>query len=162
MALIAATALVVGLLLIQSGRGIRHRRGLGEGRTLDLDSRTLYSAKYGLAGRPDRIVIEDGMAIPEEWKSGRRVYDSHRAQLGCYLILIEEETDVRPTHGFIVTGAGTRHRIENTPELRAWVLDVADQIRAARRELGREIPVRQPAAKCRDCGMREGCGQRRG
>jgi hypothetical protein len=63
-----AGALVVGLLLILGGRDERQRRGLGEGRTLDLDDRTLQE----------------------------------------------------------------------------------------------QIPVSQPAAKCRACGMREGCGQRRG
>jgi hypothetical protein len=34
--------------------------------------------------------------------------------------------------GVIVCGDGTRHRVENTDELRAWVLDLAGQIRAAR------------------------------
>jgi CRISPR-associated exonuclease Cas4 len=112
-----------------------------------------------LAGRPDRI-IEGG--IPEEWKSSLRVYKSHIAQLAVYFILIEEETGIRPPHGFIVTGDGRREQVENTPELRAWVLGIADHIRAARRELDQEIPVRQPAAKCRACGMREGCGQMSG
>lgn len=151
-------AILIGLFLILAGRKTRQSRGLTDGRTVALDNRTLYSSRYRLAGRPDRIV-EGG--IPEEWKSGSRVYDSHRAQLGCYLILIEEETGVRPTHGFIVLGNGRRKRVENTPELRAWVLDVADQIRAARRQLDREILVRQSAAKCRACGMREVCGQRK-
>ncbi len=157
MALIALAALVVGVAFILWGKGLRHHRGLGGGRTTDLDDRTLYSARLGLAGRPDRII--DG-GIPEEWKSSLRVHDSHRAQLAVYFLLIEEETGVRPTHGFIVTGQGTRHRIENTPELQEWVLGVAEQIRAARQELEREIPVRQPAAKCRACGMRVGCGQK--
>jgi CRISPR-associated exonuclease Cas4 len=154
--LVVAT-LLTGLLLITWGRGLRGRRGLTNGRTLDLDSRVLCSARYGLAGRPDRVI--EGQ-IPEEWKSSLRVYDSHLAQLGCYFILLEEETGVRPSHGWIVTGQGTRHRIENTLELREWVLGVAEQIRSARREPWREIPVRQPAAKCRACGMREGCEQR--
>jgi CRISPR-associated exonuclease Cas4 len=154
--LIAVAALVVGLLLILSGRGIRQRRGLGEGRTLDLDSRNLYSRRYGLAGRPDRI-IEGG--IPEEWKSARRVYDSHRAQMGVYFILLEETTGVRPPHGFIVLGSGERVKVENTDQLRAWVLNVADQIRAARRQVAEIIPVSQPPAKCRGCGVRESTGQ---
>ncbi len=106
--------------------------------------------------------MEDGMPIPEEWKSGSRVCDSHRAQVGAYLILVEEETGVRPPYGVIVLGSGERVTVKNTPELREWVLGVAEQIRAARRELGREIPVRQTAAKCLACGMREGCGQRAG
>jgi CRISPR-associated exonuclease Cas4 len=101
-------------------------------------------------------------AITKVRKSTLRVYDSHRAQLAVYFILIEEETGVRPPHGYIVTGQGTRHQVQNTPELRAWVMDVAERIRVARREFDWEIPVRQPAAKCRACGMREGCGQRAG
>ena len=157
--LIVAAALVLGLLLILSGRGVRERRGLGQGRTLDLDTRTLYSARLGLAGRPDRI-IEGG--IPEEWKSARRVYDSHRAQMGVYFLLIEEATGIRPPHGFIVTGDGERVKIENTEKLRARVLDVADQIRTARRQVAEPIRVNPRPAQCRSCGMREHCGQRRG
>jgi CRISPR-associated exonuclease Cas4 len=159
MALIALAALLIGLLLILAGHATHRRRGLTDARTIDLDNRTLFSARLGLAGRPDRIV-EGG--IPEEWKSSLRVFDSHRAQLGCYFILVEEETGVRPPHGFIVTGQGTRHQVENTPELREWVLGIAEQIRAARRELEQVIPVMQPAGKCRGCGMRQGCGQRAG
>ena len=149
-------ALITGFLLVLAGKSARQKRGLTDATTLDLDDRTLYSARLGLAGRPDRIV--EGH-IPEEWKSSLRVYESHRAQLGAYFLLIEEESDIRPTHGFIVTGQGERHRIENSAELRALVLDLADQIRAARRQIQEPIQVRQPEAKCKACGMREGCGQ---
>jgi CRISPR-associated exonuclease Cas4 len=160
--LIALSTLAIGLLLVLAGRGMRRLRGLGEGRTLDLDGRNLYSARYGLAGRPDRIVEEGGLPIPEEWKSTRRVYDSHRAQMGTYFILIEEETGIRPPYGFVVTGAGRRHRIENTDELRARVLQAADRIRAARRQVDVIIQVNPPPGQCRSCGMRKHCGQRRG
>lgn len=158
--LIAIIALLVGILLLLGGRRIRSHRGLGEGQTLELDDRNLYSARLGLVGRPDRLVLDGQFTIPEGWKSSLRVHDSHRVQVGVYLILIEEETGVRPPHGFVVTGDGSREKVENTPALRAWVLGLADEIRAARRELEREIPVSQPPGKCRGCGMREGCGQR--
>jgi CRISPR/Cas system-associated exonuclease Cas4 (RecB family) len=148
--------------LIVSGRSMRRRRGLTDARTLDLDGRTLFSARLGLAGRPDRIVEEGGVPIPEEWKSAWRVHDSHRAQLGVYLILIEEVTGIRPPHGYVVLGDGQRVKIENSDQLRARVLAIADQIRAARRDLAEIIQVRQPAAKCRGCGVREACGQRMG
>lgn len=155
--LIALAVLSIGALLLRAGHDIRRSRGLGQGRTLELDDRTLYSARYGLAGRPDRIVEGN---IPEEWKSSRRVYDSHRAQIGVYFLLIEEETGVAPPHGFISLKGGERVKVENTPELRAWVLDVADQIRAARKQVEKMIQVSQPPAKCRGCGVREACGQR--
>ena len=73
--------------------------------------------------------------------------------------MIEEETGIRPPYGWIVLGDRRRERVDNTAELREWVLDVAEQIRAARRRIQEPIPVRQPAAKCRACGMRDGCRQ---
>jgi len=85
----------------------------------------------GLTGRPDRLVKADGTIIPEEWKSSRRVWPSHRAQMGTYFLLIEEELRIRPTHGFIVLGDGTRHRIENTSELRAYVLELSCRVPSA-------------------------------
>lgn len=63
------------------------------------------------------------------WKSAARVWPNHRVQIGLDFLLIEEELRIRPSHGFIVTGDGQPHRIENTDELRAWVLGVATEIR---------------------------------
>jgi CRISPR-associated exonuclease Cas4 len=157
--LIALAALVVGILLLRGGRGMRERRGLSSGRTFDLDSRVLYSRNLNLSGRPDRLFRDGNAVIPEEWKSSHRVYDNHIAQLAVYFILVEENYGVRPPYGVISLKGRDPVRIENTPELRAWVLDVADQIRAARRQIRESIPVRQPPAKCRGCGMRESCGQ---
>ena len=54
---------------IWAGRGMRRGRGLGEGRTVALDNALLTSRRYGLTGRPDRLIREEGMVIPEEWKS---------------------------------------------------------------------------------------------
>lgn len=102
---LALATLIAGVLLILLGRKTRAARGLSQGRTTSLDNRTLYSVLYGLVGRPDRIIEGN---IPEEWKSSKRVHDSHRAQLGAYFILIEEETGKRPTHGFISLKRGER------------------------------------------------------
>ena len=76
-------------------------------------------------------------------------------------MLIEEQFGVRPPHGFVVTGDGTRHRVENTEQLRAWVLDLAGQIRAARAAVTVPIPVHPKPGQCRPCGMRGQCGQAR-
>jgi CRISPR-associated exonuclease Cas4 len=65
-------ALVIGLLLILAGKASRSRRGLTDAPTLDLDTRVLYSATYGLSGRPDRLVRDGEFIIPEEWKSSLR------------------------------------------------------------------------------------------
>jgi len=81
--------------------------------------------------------------------------------MGAYFVLVEDQLKVRPSHGFIVCGDGTRHRIENTEELRSWVLDLAGQIRAARKAVTEPIPVDPIPAQCHPCGMRGHCGQAR-
>ena len=160
-ALVAFLALLLGLWLLRAGWGMRLRRGLGSGRTVSLDRVTLTSRRLGLTGRPDRLIRQGGIIWPEEWKSARSLRPWHRAQMGVYFLLTEEETGIRPPHGFVVCGDGTRHRIENTEELRAWVLDLAGQIRAARAAVTQPIPVNPVPSQCRPCGMRGHCGQAR-
>ena len=82
-AVAAVLALVVGLVLVLVGQWMRRGRGLGEGRTVALDNVVLTSRRLGLTGRPDRLVTADGTIIPEEWKSSRRVWPSHRARSAC-------------------------------------------------------------------------------
>jgi CRISPR-associated exonuclease Cas4 len=161
MAVAAILVLLLGLWLMLAGRGMRRRRGLSGGKTISLDKITLTSHRLGLTGRPDRLIKADGSIIPEEWKSARTLRPWHLAQIGVCFLLIEEELRIRPPHGFIVCGDGTRHRIENTAELRAWVLDLAGQIRAARAVIAQPIAVNPKPGQCRPCGMRDHCGQAR-
>ena len=114
-----------------------------------------------LVGRPDRIVREGESFIPEEWKSSKRVNRGHELQLGTYFLLIEDEYGVRPPHGFVVLGDGRRVRVENTEALRSEVLSIAEKIREHRARIAEEIPVGQPAWKCRACGQRGACTQAR-
>ena len=159
--LMLGAALAAGLLLVRAGQTLRNRHGLDPGKTIARDNRTLFSHRLGLCGRPDRIVREGNEVFPEEWKSSRQVWPSHRAQLGVYFLLIEEHYGIRPTHGMVVCGDGTHHRVENDEAIRAWVLDLARQIRSARRQLHRPIPVSPHPAQCRPCGLRGHCSQAR-
>ena len=101
------------------------------------------------------------MVIPEEWKQSRQVWPPYLAQLGVYFVLIEDQLGVRPTHGFLVLGDGTRHRVENDDRLRGWVLDLAGRIREARKSVSVPIPVNPKPGQCRPCGQRANCGQAR-
>jgi CRISPR/Cas system-associated exonuclease Cas4 (RecB family) len=142
-------------------RGMQHSRGRGGGKTESLDRVMLTPRCLGLTGRPDRLITADGSIIAEEWKSGRRIRDAHRAQMGCYFLLVEADLRIRLSHGFVVLGDGTRHRIENSESLRGWVLDLTGQIRAARARVGEAIPVEPKPGQCRSCGMRGYCGPAR-
>jgi CRISPR-associated exonuclease Cas4 len=158
---ISAAALLFGMGLMFLGRGVRRRRGLGGGQTVALDSVTLVSHRLGLLARPDRLVKGGGLVIPEEWKSARALRPWHKAQLAVDFLLVEEWYGVRPPHGFVVTGDGRRHKVENTEELRAWVLDLAGQVRAARTAVTAPIPVSPRPGQCRPCGLRGHCSQAR-
>lgn len=156
---IAAVLALLGLLLVVLSKRGRGLRGLGSGETFALDNVTLYSKRLKLIGRPDRIVRQDGLLIPEEWKSSKKVSHGHRLQLGAYFLLIEAEYGERPPFGVVVLGDGSRHEVENTEELRAEVLTIADAIRKRRRAISDLIEVRQPPWKCQVCGQRTNCGQ---
>jgi hypothetical protein len=65
----AVLPLLLGLVLVIGGRGMRRRRGLTGGKTVSLDRVTLTSVRLGLTGRPDRLVKRAGTIIPEEWNS---------------------------------------------------------------------------------------------
>lgn len=158
---LAAGVLLLGVLLVITAWRMRRVRGLASGQSLALDDVTLYSARYRLAGRPDRIVRASKSVIPEEWKSSKRLWPGHIAQMGVYFLLIEERYGVRPPHGYVVLGTGKRHRIDNDAKLRAWVLDLAEQIRAARARITEPIPANPRPGQCRSCGQRPDCSQAR-
>lgn len=154
--------LVFGVVLLKWAAKTRDIHGLGDGETVALDDVLLVSERLKILGRPDRIVRQGEFLIPEEWKpSARRIYPGHRLQVGAYCLLIEERFGVRPPFGVVVLADGVRVEVENSEELRAEVLAVAEKIREHRREIDREIQVRAIPAKCRACGQRENCRQAR-
>lgn len=154
--------LIFGGLLVAWALRARKIRGLGPGKSVSLDDLVLFSERLKIVGRPDRIVGLGEYFIPEEWKpSARRVYHSHRLQVAVYCLLIEERFGRRPPYGVVVLAGGERVEVPFTDELRAEVLTVAEKIREHRRNIREEIPVRQPAAKCRGCGQRGNCRQAR-
>lgn len=161
-AIVAAAAIaLLGLALLFLAVRARRLRGLGAGETVALDNVTLYSPRHKLVGRPDRLVKQGNVYIPEEWKSARRVSHGHRLQLGTYFILIEEEYGMRPPFGVVLLGDGTRVKVPNTDALRQEVLSIAQRIRHHRTKMAEPISVSQPLSKCRRCGQRANCSQAR-
>lgn len=157
--LVAAATGALGLALLLLAIRARRARGLEPGETIALDNVTLFSKRHKLVGRPDRIVKRGGIYIPEEWKSARRISHGHRLQLGTYFILIEETYGVRPPHGVVVLGDGSRTQVANTDALRAEVLSIAALIREKRLKVAEPVAVNQPMNKCRACGQRTNCDQ---
>ena len=138
----------------------RRKAGFGSGKTISRDNVELRSKRYKLVGRPDRIVQRGKNFIAEDKKSSMRVYDSHRVQMGVYMLLLEEEYGKRPPYSVLLLGNGRREKIKNTNELRQQVLDIIQRIRTARKELTKPISVQAVPQKCRACAQRDNCTQR--
>ena len=138
----------------------RRRAGFGYGKTISHDNVRLSSERYMLRGQPDRIVQRGRRFIPEEKKSGRQMNESYQAQLGVYLVLVEEEYGVRPPYGFIILRDGERVKVKNTRRLRSRVIGIAERIRAHRQQLDKPLPPPATPAKCRNCSQRQNCEQR--
>jgi len=138
----------------------RRRAGFGRGQTVSQDDVLLVSHRYRLSGRPDRIVKKGRRYIPEEKKPGRKVYDAYRAQIGVYLLLVEEQYGIRPPYGVLVLGDGRRIKIPNSAALRARVLAIAERIRQHRQRLDAPLPPPSNPRQCLGCGQRHHCAVR--
>ena len=86
--------------------------------------------------------------------------ESYRAQLGVYLVLVEEEYGVRPPYGFIILRDGERIKVKNKRRLRSRVIGIAERIRAHRQQLDEPLSPPATPAKCRNCSQRQNCEQR--
>ena len=158
------TSIIVIVILLLLVVTLYRAYGSGREREVEILSRdqtNLKSDRLGLSGRPDRLVrLKNGMIIPKEKKSSNRLYDSHRIQVGAYLLLIEDAYAIRPSHGLVELGDGRVERIDNTEQLQTWTINVAEAIRAQRADPLKATPVRANPRQCRSCGVRDLCHKR--
>ena len=168
-ALAVALLLLGGLLLWLAGRQ-RRTSGLPAGEILYRDTgeweateRPLRSRRFGLVGRPDYLVQTSARGktfiVPVEVKSRARParpYASHILQLAAYCLLVEDNFDAAPPYGLLRYADATL-RIPYTDELRRRVLEVAADIRLARRASDTRRSHSEPS-RCAACGYRAACG----
>jgi len=125
------------------------------------EMKTLYSKRYGISGRPDAIIREDGYFIPVEIKTGRTPRGplfSHIMQLMAYCLLVEENYGTPPPFG-ILRYEKAVYRIEYTEEMKRLVLEKAAEIRRAM--AGGEVHRNhRRAGKCAGCSRRSICPER--
>jgi CRISPR-associated exonuclease Cas4 len=125
------------------------------GRSLE---RPLLARRYGLSGKPDYIIERGGRQIPVEVKPGRRAarpYESDLMQLAAYCLLIEETSGQAPPYG-ILRYAEASFRLRYTPEVRADLLEVLDEMRDL---LDAEDAQRSHSdyGRCAGCGFAAQC-----
>ena len=113
-------------------------------------------------GKPDYLVrLAEGIA-PIEVKSCRapasgRPYEGHLFQLAAYCLLVEDVFGVHVPHG-LVNYEDRSIQVDFTPSLRASLLALLDEMRAAK--CGEELHIdHNRPGKCRSCGFRTVCGE---
>lgn len=121
----------------------------------------LYSARLGLSGRLDMVLVTAEEAIPVEYKNGRGpVGANHRMQLAALALLVQERWQMpvrRAFVHFILTG---RHaQVAMTEEL-LW--RVEDDLAALQAMVEHEtMPEPTPVvARCAECEFRRFCNDR--
>jgi CRISPR-associated exonuclease Cas4 len=149
-------------------RVLRWRSGLPAGDlvyedTSGADSAVLFSAHYGLRGKPDYLLEEDEGLVPVEVKSSHaprngQPYASHLMQLAAYFLLVEEEFDQPVLYGLIRYRDRTL-RIENSDELRAELLAVLAEMRAIL-QAGTAQRSHNQARRCAGCSVAYACEER--
>jgi CRISPR-associated exonuclease Cas4 len=124
--------------------------------------RPLLSKQYGLVGRPDYLIETDDGIIPVEVKSAKmpasgRPYDSHVFQVAAYCLLVGDTLGAGVPYGVIRYRDG-EVRVDYTAELRDTLLDVMDEMRAARDAADVHRSHDEPN-RCARCSMRGVCDE---
>ncbi len=122
--------------------------------------REYLSERFGLVGRPDAVVEEHGFFIPIERKAfGKRPRDRDVAQLLVYCRLIEEESGMRPPHGYLIIGPqAKRFKVVNSAEKQLWIDTILGQMRSVLQ--GGACFATPERKKCDACAVRASCAQR--
>ncbi len=167
---LAVVALLVGWLALRAAGRARQSAGLPAGRIVYADTgdwrpldKPLFSAEYGLTGKPDYLVQTRSGLIPVEVKSSAappRPYPSHLLQLAAYCLLVEATAGQVPPRGLIKYADAT-FEIDYTPALRAELLALLETMR---RQRASQAPGGAPRShdeprRCAGCGYRPMCDQ---
>lgn len=167
---IAFVILFIAVACLLLAKSLRRRSGLPAGEivyedTSGDDSEVLYSANYGLCGKPDYLLEDedgDGL-VPVEVKSSAaprngRPYPSHLMQLAVYFLLVEDVLEEDAPYGLIRYRDRTL-RVENTDELREQLLDVVAEMQAILQD-GEAYRSHHSARRCAGCSVAYACDER--
>ncbi|MHB8360870.1 MAG: CRISPR-associated protein Cas4 [Thermoplasmataceae archaeon] len=126
---------------------------------LQSEGKVLISRRYGLTGKPDRVIRKGEEIIPYEFKSTESdtPRSGHLLQMGVYFIILEENYPGAVIKKGVLKYRSRAFEIRNTPELRERVLRMAELMRSIR-----GVPRRnhENTGRCFKCSFKEVCSQR--
>lgn len=143
-----------------AARSIRGKNGIPQGEVvysdLDRPGRTLFSKRYGIAGKPDYIIKDaaGNCHIPVEVKSGqaKRPYGNHVLQLAAYCLLVEENYNKTLRSDLLRTVQEMRRSLRVSPLSREPLLPEYRSSEHRFADRGNDLIER-----CRFCSLRAEC-----
>jgi len=122
---------------------------------------SLDSKELGLKGIIDKLEIHENDVIPIELKTGKTpekgVWESHKVQIACYLLLLNEKFKKNINIGFVkYLGTDEERAVILNPFLKEYILDLRDKVNLLL--ILREIPEYcYNKKKCSKCGLNKIC-----
>ena len=166
MGLFVALGFLAGaIVLLALSAKLRRLHGLPGGRVVYSDTgaakikaRLLYSARFGLVGKPDYLLATRQGLVPVEVKPLRddpEPHESHLLQVLAYCLLIEDTEGKPPPYGLLRYRNNT-FKVDYNTQTRAFVIGVIEQMRRAREQATVHRSHEQPG-RCRSCLYAEIC-----
>ncbi len=118
----------------------------------------LFTAQYGLTGKPDYLLEIGNALIPVEVKPDRQAsqpYETDCMQVIAYCFLVEETTNHVPPYG-LLRYAKASFRIPYTPDRRNHLLKVLEDMRSVHTQNDCARSHNNPR-RCQSCGFVSEC-----
>jgi CRISPR-associated exonuclease Cas4 len=175
--LLALAALIVVVLALRAARRSRQARRALMGASLsgelvsidtargdlgDLRQENIVSTRYGISGRPDRIVKTTTGIIPVELKSGKAPlggpHKAQVAQLAVYCLLIEDQFQTTVTEG-IIEYSDRSITVSFDSRMKKWILALIEEVQEAKQQDAKPRRSHNHVGRCRACGFRQSCDE---
>jgi CRISPR-associated protein Cas4 len=121
----------------------------------------IESKELELKGIIDEVLVYPDKLMPIELKTGKMpdsgVWDSHRIQMGAYILLLNKEHASRITDGIVrYIDFREDRKVTMNPFLEHEILDLIVKVKSLLDSL--EIPsFCRPDTKCRNCSLKDKC-----
>lgn len=157
--------LLAFIILIALGRSSTKKYQVPRGTEVYQDmqnpGKVLTSHRWGLTGKPDKIIKKRNRLVIYEYKNSRaeKPRRGHLLQIGAYFLILEE---VYPNHIVdyaILKYRDHTYRIENSQKLREDVIKAADMMRQIASVEGYPVRNHSNPGRCFKCPFKTNCSQ---
>lgn len=158
LSLFIALMLALSVTLYSRRKTFAIPRGAAVYGDLKSEGKILHSARFGLSGKPDKVIQRGRQLIPYEYKSTNS--DSprpgHMLQMAAYFLILEEAYPGVVIKYGVLKYRNYAFRIENSPQLKERLLST---VRQMRRTEGMPERKHDNPRRCISCSFREACSQ---